>query len=629
MNLTAIFQTGGVVDRADKAIDDGWNRIKKQLHFPPANVAIDQLAKWQLAAKFQRAVERIKSPRRLVLTTVAILLSLLWLGQAIMGIMFRSSASTSQLLNWIPLSLATYMIWNFLKAAGQKPIEPFEWTESEREWLFGSPLTRRDLIHYRCSTIARAALSKSLIFSLVMIPDLAVLPLGFLGIFIGLTFIDLVRVLLEIAMYGLKKRELLLFRVTVFGIAFVVAARAIVATAISQDFATNAESAASFGLLLQLLSELTVQAKTWYGYAFLSPFQQISQVIVAEQVSPVVWTRLIVGACILCGLTKAIPLADRFFSDRRNRMERLNFPQAKKRQLEFARQCKSKLKAPSYWGGIGGLAWRQWIGTLGFYRSVAFSLFIPALLSCMPAFADVTGFALVANTVGALAFYSLVLLPASLKFDFRRDIDRIGVLKSLPLSPFQTTVGQLAIPVLLTTFFQLVSLLMVMALSPYHPLLLLGGLAVLLPFNLFVYSFENLTVFVVPTPNRPRRHASLIAFNIGVYCQVSFVCDCICNNVWLGIGFQMDRLFFATESMVNDIKPIRSRHVRPDVYCFGDHVWNPSPRIREFRSFTRFGRNGLTSKRQHPAFPNFLFRQIPHPNFFPNQEFLQRLWMLA
>ena len=37
------------------------------------------------------------------------------------------------------------------------------------------------------------------------------------------------------------------------------------------------------------------------------------------------------------------------------------------------------------------------------------------------------------STAGALAFYTFLLLPTALRFDFRRDLDRLALFKSLPI----------------------------------------------------------------------------------------------------------------------------------------------------------------------------------------------------
>ena len=468
-----------------------WAGFKSAIGLGTTNSAVQNLSRTVAQAKLSKTIERIRSPRRMALTIASVVLGMVWLGQAVSGIMFRSAASSQRLMEWIPLSLGLYMVWNFLKSAGQQPVEPFEWTETERELLHGAPLSRRDIIQYRSHAIARSALTKSLIFTFVMIPDLQILPMGFVGIFLGLAFVEILRVMTEIFVYGLRRRELLIFRIAIFGIATVVAARALTITLMTTSWI--ADHTASLSFLLNLMTQFSDQAATWYGDILLAPFRWIAEVIVCQSLNPLVLAKLTVAFSVVIGLAKSVLWLDEYSLNRKLAIDRRNFVELKRvsAKPDPAFATTPDIAAPRHLFGAGSLIWRQLQGAWSFRYSLLVSLLIPAILSCMPSFTGVTGFALVANTVGALCFYSMVLLPASLKFDFRRDVDRITVLKSLPISPFWVAVGQLAVPILLSIGFQLFTLLLVMVISPYNPLFILGAMLILVPMNFFIFSFEN------------------------------------------------------------------------------------------------------------------------------------------
>ena len=61
-------------------------------------------------------------------------------------------------------------------------------------------------------------------------------------------------------------------------------------------------------------------------------------------------------------------------------------------------------------------------------------------------------------TAGTLAFYTFLLLPTAVRYDFRRDLDRMAMLKSLPISPAATVIGQTITPILIATVFQAIVL---------------------------------------------------------------------------------------------------------------------------------------------------------------------------
>jgi hypothetical protein len=126
------------------------------------------------------------------------------------------------------------------------------------------------------------------------------------------------------------------------------------------------------------------------------------------------------------------------------------------------------------------------------------SLFLPAFLSLMPLFGKAQGSDMLLQIVGSLVFYSFVLLPTALKFDFRRDVDRIAVFKAMPISPLAVTIGQLAAPVLLCAIFQLVVLLFALVIRPYPPVLIVVAMVILIPVNALIFSVENLIFLLFP-----------------------------------------------------------------------------------------------------------------------------------
>ncbi len=105
---------------------------------------------------------------------------------------------------------------------------------------------------------------------------------------------------------------------------------------------------------------------------------------------------------------------------------------------------------------------------------------------------------MVIELVASLVFYSFLLLPSALKFDFRRDVDRLGWIKALPISPAAVTIGQLAVPVFVSTLFQMAVLLIAMAARPFNPGMLIIAMIVLVPVNVFIFALENLIFMLYP-----------------------------------------------------------------------------------------------------------------------------------
>ena len=138
------------------------------------------------------------------------------------------------------------------------------------------------------------------------------------------------------------------------------------------------------------------------------------------------------------------------------------------------------------------------LGAYHYRSSLLISLITPAILSCLTLLTPQSGLMMLVQIVASLVFYSFLLLPTALKFDFRRDIDRLGVLKALPISVTAVTLGELAVPVLLCTLFQAVVLLAALLIRPFPVSWCLMVLVVLLPVNLLIFALENLIFLLYP-----------------------------------------------------------------------------------------------------------------------------------
>jgi len=154
------------------------------------------------------------------------------------------------------------------------------------------------------------------------------------------------------------------------------------------------------------------------------------------------------------------------------------------------------LGEPPGWGGMGPLAWRQMLALLRNLRGVLVFLAMFILFGMGPAFMRSQGKVQSAS----VAFFfipmmSLFMLPR-LTFDFRGDIDRMDVLKTLPLPPWKLVVGQLITPVLIVSFVQV--LVIIIMLSGGAPRQVGWLAAMVVPFNFVAAAIENLVFLWFP-----------------------------------------------------------------------------------------------------------------------------------
>lgn len=462
--------------------------------------ATRSLFRFQSRAGWTRFAGRFRSRRRFVMTLVGLLLAIVWIGQAAAGILLRDSADLDKLRVWIPLSLATYALWNLTKITFRKPVQPFEWTAAEEEWLIAAPIKRGELIRFRLAAITRAGILKAAIFTLVMIPDLPLLPCGFVGMLAGLIVIDLSRMAMEVVAWGLRKRELWLIRGSVAAMIASIGTWIVAGSLHNVDMAVGLGSLVTLDFLRQLFESVCALSLTGLGGVVLAPFRIIGELILADRLSLELVTRTIVLAATIWGMIGILVRLDRYVYRRRQKLEVANLPNA--RELSKQRTATDSVikprRKPWYIGGLGPLGWRQLLGVRKYRMQLAFALAIPLCLCCLPALSGLTGLMLVMNVTAGLAFYSFLLLPTSMPFDMRRDLERITVLKSLPLSANRIVLGQISAPIVITSVFQLATLVVTMIISPFHLVYCLIALAILWPFNLFVFGLENLLILWYP-----------------------------------------------------------------------------------------------------------------------------------
>src|SRR5262249_30260159 len=119
------------------------------------------------------------------------------------------------------------------------------------------------------------------------------------------------------------------------------------------------------------------------------------------------------------------------------------------------------------------------------------------------------------TVLGIAVLGMTVFLTPLLPFDFRGDVDRMAVLKTLPIRPWRLAIGQMLTPVVLATLVQwgLLSILgllelwrrwnaadvSVQAFLDPDVVILLACFAFAFPFNFLLFGVENLLFLLFPT----------------------------------------------------------------------------------------------------------------------------------
>ena len=439
------------------------------------------------------------NPRRVIWSIIGLMLAILWFSNAL-TIVFRQSADIEQFRKWVPLGLLAYALWHVIKVAFQRPEEAIEWTPAERELLSGGPFQRWELIIYRLAGVASAGLVKSLLFTVLMLPELSLFLAAFAGTFLALMFLDLIRLGVEVTTHGMSKIAYLTFRWTTTLIILVIGVFSLVIAANTPvSLATNTVGL-SLGLIGHVFKSSASLVETPFGETLIAPFQVFSQLITATSYSATTFGWLTIAVAMVGGSLVILIRLDRYFSEAIQQREEDAYPPQQPMKQNYPQKTATtpRLARIPQWHGGGPIAWRQIVGAFKQRSSLTFALALPGGLACLPLYVYADGTQAVLSVAAALVFYTFLLLPSALKFDFRRDIRRMIVLKTLPIRPIFLVIGQITAPVALAFLFQLSVLIITMAVRPYPIWIMTTILALLIPLNILIFALDNLVYLLYP-----------------------------------------------------------------------------------------------------------------------------------
>jgi hypothetical protein len=457
------------------------------------NPAFPLLLRAHAASRVRRVRDNFRSTRRTILLLAAVALAVIWLSQTIASVLFRAPYDPQALHGWTSLTLMLYFGWHFVRVAYRRPDAAIEWSPAEQAQIVGGPFPRRDVLGYRFLIILTSILPKAALTAFVLLPDLwwSGLP----GILLALVFLEGFRMAIDIAVCCLSPRGYRHARVVVFGILLA----AVVALTVRAGGIQSTGETATAQWLSSCGAAVDSFRSSSIGQAVERPFAVFADVITAQEVSAALGLKSLVVLLMVAGLLAAIAALDRIHESllvtSEQRVPRGDDAGAADLCNETTHCTLPRIPRMA---AVGPILWRQ-LKSAGRYRgSLTVALAIPAVLSCLPLMAvnDTTYSFLV--LVATVVFYSFVLLPEAIKFDFRLDSDHLVQLKMLPVSSFRMVVGQLAVPILLATLFQCSLYLVAGMLREIPPLLITSAILLSIPINVLFVAIDNLIFLLYP-----------------------------------------------------------------------------------------------------------------------------------
>jgi len=354
---------------------------------------------------------------------------------------------------------------------------------SEIDWLFPAPVLRRDLVLYNVLWRARISLVSALWIALLLwIPGVGY-GQQVVGCALWLLFSQIASQLLSVMRAWATGRLAPSTRLVGYGLL----AGGLVAGAVLTYGSLSATGGAGF---LAFAETPFVRALTW-------PARPAFEVFAADTFAErVLWSAL--GFGVLAVMVWLLCQFD--FGIREAGLQRSRQIKARIRQMRagggaLAGAPRAGMRVPvlPFMGGVGPLAWRQTLELVRNPRAVLTLVFMVALSAGAVIAVSVLGLGGAVSAEGlAWASVGAIVMAGttanqSLALDFRRDLDRMALLKSLPIAPVSMAIGQLAVA---TAFLVCVQALAIGAIAVFTGGFSLGAL-VAIAFLLVPASWVN------------------------------------------------------------------------------------------------------------------------------------------
>ena len=394
-------------------------------------------------------------------------------------------ALSAQIMTFMPLSMLGLSLLTVLMTTGPT----FHFSPNEINFLVTGPFHRRDLILYKfCAYVAGVTLT-SLFITLIAPPQTgSALPV-FIATLLTLVFVQLNSAVIGMAGHAVEGSRLARLRWPATALLGVIAVATVLYAYIMPDRG-----------IIDLLSEFR---HSWIGSISLIPYIAFAELFVASSVSQLaLWA--LVAVVINGALLHAVIMLDARTTDRSlaenarlsNRWDRIK--QGGSFWATQRTEMRSLRRAPIL-GGLGPIAWRQVLNALR--NSYKLFIIFVGLAASIPPISSALGAPITdPQTLITVYVFIAFILPRNLISDFRGDLSRMEIYKTLPIAPWRICAGQLVVQVLLAYVIALTIIASALVFEDSvttKAALILAAFA--LPLTFLIYAVENTVHLLFPT----------------------------------------------------------------------------------------------------------------------------------
>ncbi len=400
-----------------------------------------------------------------------------------------------------PFAILGFCLSNLFTSFGDSAI-PF--SGAEVDFLFTGPFSRRSLLGYKIAKTALGTTFTTLIFSILLLRYSASWFACCLGIWLTVQFMQLFAMAVIMVGQTIGERAY-----TGTRRALLIAAAALALVAVAPTLAAHLHS--------KPLTLMTQIHDTIAGRVLLAPFDVFANTITARPPDLLKWA---IPAFLINLLMLAIVIGlDANYLETAATVSQRRYERRQRaRSGGIARLSDgngprfSVIQLPR-WARAGPIAWRQLIGAARSSRA----LFILLLIIGSAAAAFVAQLhsggsaASLGKMIGTVGWMNVVFI-SMLKFDFRDELDRLDLLRSLPVSPIAVAAAEVFTPVAVLTAMQATLLIAVAVCFKHAWQFVIPAAVFAVPFNVLHVGIENLLFLMFPL-----RSAGLIAGDMQLF----------------------------------------------------------------------------------------------------------------
>jgi hypothetical protein len=393
-------------------------------------------------------------------------------------------AVSEQIITFMPLSMLGLSLLTVMMTTGPT----FHFSPNEINFLYTGPFRRRDLIVYKFGAYMAGVTLTSAFITLIAPPQTGSTLSVFIASLLTLVFVQLNSAVISMTRHALDDSRFARIRWPA-----IVLLCAILAATLLFTWATPDRG------IIDLLSEFR---HSWIGTVILIPYIVFAELFVAPSVSDLVFWAL-VAVIINAALLRAVIVLDARTIDRSlvenarlsNRWERIK--QGGSFWATERTEVRSIRRAPIA-GGLGPIAWRQALNALR--NSFKLIIVFVGLAACIAPVSLALGAPVnEAETLMIIYVFIAFILPRNMVCDFRGDISRMEIYKTLPIAPWRVCAGQLVVQTLLAYAIALTIVASAFVFDgsvTTQVALLLAAFA--LPLTFLIYAVENTVHLLFP-----------------------------------------------------------------------------------------------------------------------------------